>query len=311
MKHCSYCGTEYQASQTTCPTCGASAADIKCDYCGANHKGGICPSCGFGAPPLSPEEVAAKRAAEAEAAKTRKKREIWTIVLLFIFPPVGILLTWLWMKHWSKNIKIIVSLGSAVILIAAVAYDRQSPSGQTAERTTDVAVMASTAFQGENYQKIERQLKDMGFIDVQLVPVEDAKGLLKILEGQVSDVTVDGKSVATIDDGVAKESKIAIFYHAAPKADQDEERTTADGSDWKAFLKDYEAWVDDYVKFLKKYQENPGDISLVTDYAAMTAKMATWSEDYKTLVGNLSDADLDEFTREYGRISAKIPLSVQ
>lgn len=41
---------------------------------------------------------------------------IITAVVLFALPPLGILLTWLWVKTWSRKAKIIVSFAAAVWL---------------------------------------------------------------------------------------------------------------------------------------------------------------------------------------------------
>ena len=58
--------------------------------------------------------------AKATEAKSKKTKKIWTIVFLIILPPVGILLTWLWMKDWDFKTKIIVSIASAILFIYAM-----------------------------------------------------------------------------------------------------------------------------------------------------------------------------------------------
>ncbi len=49
MKHCLYCTTDYDISESHCSSCGAVECDIKCDNCGTIHNNAFCPDCGFGA----------------------------------------------------------------------------------------------------------------------------------------------------------------------------------------------------------------------------------------------------------------------
>jgi len=55
------------------------------------------------------------------------KKQIWTIALLAIFPPVGILLTWLLMKDWGQPIKIIATVISGIWLIIALIFSPGVP----------------------------------------------------------------------------------------------------------------------------------------------------------------------------------------
>jgi len=48
--------------------------------------------------------------------------------------------------------------------------------------------------------------------------------------------------------------------------------------DWKQFLKDYEEWVDSYIILLNKYNENPLDMSILTEYLEQMQKLVEWSE---------------------------------
>lgn len=85
---------------------------------------------------------------------------------------------------------------------------------------------------------------------------------------------------------------------------------TSTTADWKTFLKDYEEWVDKYVELTKKYNENPGDISIVGDYTAMLSELAEWATKADELTKELESAsatELAEYNAELARILSKLP----
>ncbi len=79
--------------------------------------------------------------------------------------------------------------------------------------------------------------------------------------------------------------------------------------DWQAFLKEYEEWVDSYVEFMEKYNENPGDPELLSDYTeilAQTAEWATKTEEFQDDLELMSPGDVAEYISEITRINAKM-----
>lgn len=86
--------------------------------------------------------------------------------------------------------------------------------------------------------------------------------------------------------------------------------TTAE-AEWKKFLKDYENWVDDYIALLAKYQADPTDTSILSDYTEMAAELTEWTgktEEVADELANDPDA-LAEYTAELSRIAAKLSES--
>ena len=59
----------------------------------------------------------------------------------------------------------------------------------------------------------------------------------------------------------------------------------------KEYLDSYEAYVDEYVEFMKKYYKNPSDLSLLTNYAGMLQKMSEFDD-------KLEKYDTDEMSKE-------------
>lgn len=89
------------------------------------------------------------------------------------------------------------------------------------------------------------------------------------------------------------------------KAPSNNENTGAE--EWRQFLKDYEAWVDDYIAIVKKYKDNPTDMSILTDYTNMVSEMADWAERADEIELELEDTDAAlEYSSELLRIAAKL-----
>ena len=49
-----------------------------------------------------------------------------------------------------------------------------------------------------------------------------------------------------------------------------------DEYDCDTFLKDYDKFVDKYISVLKKYKENPTDMTIMTEYSELAAEAAKW-----------------------------------
>lgn len=84
---------------------------------------------------------------------------------------------------------------------------------------------------------------------------------------------------------------------------------TSDTIEWKEFLSEYEAWVDQYIVMMKKYKENPSDLTLLADYSNMMTEMADWAEKTEKMqveLENASSAELAEYSAALAKIAAKI-----
>lgn len=86
-----------------------------------------------------------------------------------------------------------------------------------------------------------------------------------------------------------------------------ENNDDSNGYTWRQWLKDYEAWVDEYIVILKKYHENPTDMSILSDYTKMLNELAEWEERTDEMKDEIKDtSEVLEFTSEITRILAKI-----
>ena len=75
---------------------------------------------------------------------------------------------------------------------------------------------------------------------------------------------------------------------------------------WKQFVSEYEDWVDEYVVMIKKYNENPTDMSIITDYSKMAAEAAEWSKKAEELSKELDEDDALELSAAILQIAQKI-----
>ncbi len=57
-----------------------------------------------------------------------------------------------------------------------------------------------------------------------------------------------------------------------------EEASSSSNSDCQKYLDGYEKFMDDYVKLLKKYKNDPTNTSLVTDYSKMMREASDWTQ---------------------------------
>ncbi|MEE0928550.1 MAG: DUF6591 domain-containing protein [Acutalibacteraceae bacterium] len=79
------------------------------------------------------------------------------------------------------------------------------------------------------------------------------------------------------------------------------------GKDFKAAMDGYEDFMDDYVAFMKKYQKNPGDLSLLADYTDFLTKYTQWVEDFEKWEDeDLNTAELAYYTDVQARVTKKL-----
>lgn len=97
---------------------------------------------------------------------------------------------------------------------------------------------------------------------------------------------------------------------AAPTAGSDSATPapvpSGDSVDWQQFLEGYEAWVDDYVAFMKKYNDNPTDPTLIADYAVLLTEYAEWADKAEKVQDELTGDDLTVYLETMTRVTAKL-----
>ena len=80
--------------------------------------------------------------------------------------------------------------------------------------------------------------------------------------------------------------------------------------DMKAFLDSYEAYIDEYIEFLKKYNADPTSLTLLAEYGKMLEKMEDLDEKAEAYdEDTMNDVDLAYYLEVMNRCNQKL-LSV-
>jgi len=101
----------------------------------------------------------------------------------------------------------------------------------------------------------------------------------------------------------AKESTtIATTTTATTTADTDALR-----SEFKAAMDSYETFMNDYVAFMKRYKDNPGDLEILADYADYLKDYNAFVKDFNEWEGkDLNTAELAYYLEVQTRVSKKL-----
>ena len=132
--------------------------------------------------------------------------------------------------------------------------------------------------------------------------------LLSLCACRSNDTPIEVENVYTDDPSVENtENNSSASSEETEPADSDVEETSS--TDWESFLDEYEAWVDDYIEIVKKYKNNPTDMSILSDYSAMMTEMADWSTKADGVASELEDAspsELAKYSARLAKIAAKL-----
>lgn len=153
-----------------------------------------------------------------------------------------------------------------------------------------------------DYEDVVTQYEKEGFTNITTKPVVDSSKP----EGTVKKISIDGETDYLII--YPADAKVVISYYTKgtsaiePKQSSSKKSSNSD-SDFKELMDTYEAFFNDYVDFMKKYKDNPNDLSLLGDYADYISKYTDYME-------KLEDVDKDKLTTDealyYTEVSARI-----
>lgn len=78
-------------------------------------------------------------------------------------------------------------------------------------------------------------------------------------------------------------------------------------SEFKAAMDSYEEFFDEYVEIMKKYKENPSDMSILADYATYMGQYADMMQKFEKWENeDLNDAEMAYYLEVQTRISKKL-----
>ena len=147
-------------------------------------------------------------------------------------------------------------------------------------------------------------------------------GLFAMASGTTSKTgSTTASESSTTSEETTTEATTTTTTTAATEEDSDEDDEDDDEDDeddgeidvslvdpeLKAFLDSYEAYMDEYIDFMKKMADDPNDITVITEYADMMKKYAEFAqavEAYDT--DEMSEIDSLYYIEVMTRVSAKL-----
>lgn len=97
----------------------------------------------------------------------------------------------------------------------------------------------------------------------------------------------EGNNIMSIDIDAPDEEETETVETTEEASENEEAETTNKsddsvlGAEFKAAMDSYETFMNEYVDFMKKYQDNPSDIRLIGDYADYVKKYSDFVEDFE------------------------------
>lgn len=121
-------------------------------------------------------------------------------------------------------------------------------------------------------------------------------------------------ALASCGGGSAAEEPAEADIETAESYDAADEDAEAEESDsgvispeFKKTMDDYEAWFDHYCEVMKKYQENPSDLELLTEMSDLIAEETTMLEQLENMdESEMNNAELAYYIEVTARIEKKL-----
>ena len=121
-------------------------------------------------------------------------------------------------------------------------------------------------------------------------------------------------ALASCGGGSAAEEPAEADIETAESYDAADEDAEAEESDsgvispeFKKTMDDYEAWFDHYCEVMKKYQENPSDLELLTEMSDLIAEETTMLEQMENMdESEMNNAELAYYLEVTARIEKKL-----
>lgn len=131
-----------------------------------------------------------------------------------------------------------------------------------------------------------------------------------------SDVTnnmdmADSSEIATDNEAEADSENVADDGNAENQEENNNEAASSNSSgmrpEFKEAMDSYEAFYDEYCAFMKKYNANPSDMSLLAEYGDMMSELAEMNEKFKEWEGNdLNTEELKYYVEVNNRVTQKL-----
>lgn len=272
---------------------------MKCMQCGTEFESPFCPRCG------APAQAVPQQVPQAPVKPPKKKRPIyrrWWFILLAILVAFILLVE-------ITSIKPKVKWDELVLGEMLPPMEGRGEILLNDMDDLDVTISKVTAKEFADYAK---QCQEMGF-----VKNEDGYG-------DFSGINAEGYELNLNHYNSEEELNISLeLYEEDEDYAEDEDTETestpttttttkkadsaALGKDFKSFMDSYEKFMGEYVDFMKKYQANPTDMSLIADYSKIMNQYNQFVKDFSAWGDkDLSAAEVAYYTKVQGRVSQKL-----
>lgn len=192
----------------------------------------------------------------------------------------------------------------------------------------------ASKLKGKQYEDVVTQLEEAGFTNIKLKEDADLTTGWLHDDGEVSSVSVNGDDEFDADTPYKPDSKILIVYHTfAEKTEKDEaskskekkEESTSqkqsDESDAKESVDEsairpefqeamdsYEAFFDEYVDYMKSYQNDPTNAELLMGLSDMMAKESEMLKEFDDWENDedMTTAEAAYYLEVQSRVTAKL-----
>ena len=128
---------------------------------------------------------------------------------------------------------------------------------------------------------------------------------LRLDDGDVMFVRVDGPA----EESVTNESETAEMIESETESTAPESSETSSDEirpETKEALDSYEEFMEGYVDFMKKYNENSSDATLLKDYASYMTKYADFTDKFNKMKDDLNAAELSYYLKVQARVLDKL-----
>ena len=126
-----------------------------------------------------------------------------------------------------------------------------------------------------------------------------ACGAAEAAEEIAEEVVTEVQETPVVEEAPAEEE---VTVEEAPVETADSIRP-----DFKAAMDSYEAFYNEYCDFMKKYMENPTDLTLLGEYADMMSKSTEMSQSFEAWnEADMNDAELSYYLEVSNRVAQKL-----
>lgn len=151
-----------------------------------------------------------------QIAEEHKQRtfHIWTIVLLIIYPFIGIPMMFFDKRFNKDNRKIPIIIWSTIIIIGLIS----SSNYKTDQETIVHPPYTSSEAKGKQYTEVIQAYQNAGFTNISFEKIDDLVFGWLTEDGEVEKVEINGNTEYTIETAYKQnEAKVIIYYHTFPE----------------------------------------------------------------------------------------------